>query len=948
MRIRSGYSFRTAVGHLEDVADRVKEIGWERWPLCDRMSTFGFARATKLAKARGLSMIYGVEIPCVYELGDKKPTTDCWTFFAIDDLRPLHELVSQATDNPGKEPSLTYAQALNATGVVAVAGERLLVDRLPETLPGHFFVSLGPSTPIGLLRRAIRRQLPFIATSDNYYPRPEDLEFYRATLGRRAGTQTYPRHIMSDEELKAWLLRNGVPPETVSQAFANRLWAMEQCRATLKQATLLKPERPATLRRLCEIGAAKRGVDLKDPVYAERLDRELATIADKDFEDYFYILADLMAFAKENMVIGPARGSSCGSLVCYLLEITAIDPIPFGLIFERFIDLNRKDLPDIDADFSDAKRHLVFEYAEQKYGKDRVARLGTVGMFKAKSALNQAGMSLQIPKWRTDKLADSIIERSSGDSRVMNSLEDTLLTTDAGRAIMKEHPEIIVSARMEGHPSVSSQHAAGLLLTQDPIAEYVAVNARTRAAWCDKKDAETLNLLKVDALGLTQLSIFERTLELIGERPTSHYLERIPFDDPVAFEVLNKKQYAGIFQFTGTALRSLANQITFEKLDDLVAMTALARPGPLASGGAMAWINRRNGEPVPPPLHPLLGELTADTYGVVMYQETVMKITRELGQFSWADTAAIRKLMSNRSGDEAFRRFEDQFLQGATDNGMSRDAALTVWKQIDTMGSWAFNKSHAVAYGIVSYWCCWLKGHYPLEFAAATLDAEADPAKQLGLLRELDREGTKYRPVDPDHSTHKWEVAVRDGQKILVGPLTAIKGVGSAKVNEVIAARAAGKELKPGLRKLLENAKTEIDSLNPIADRVRELHPDLTKINIFSTPWAVKDVQAGVRGEVMIFALVKKIAPRDENEAINVQKRGGKIVTGPTQSLNSFFADDTDEIFCKVDRFNYERMGRKIVEEGKTGKSLYAIKGTVPPNFRMIQVKAVRYLGEMD
>ena len=949
MRIRTGYSFKSAAGHLPDVMARVKSLGWGVAPISDRMSTFGFTRWTKLCKAEGLRPIYGVEIPCVVELGEKHPITDNWTFFAMDSLRFIHELVGAATGNPGKDPVLTYAQALAARGVVAVAGERLLVDALPPVLPGTFFLSLAPSTPKGLIRRAVARNLPFLATSDNYYTEEEDLEFYRVTLGARSSTQTYPRHIMTDEELRSWLVRNEVPPNLIDQAFANRSWAMDRCHATQKIAKLYKPHKEVSLFEMCQAGAVKKGVNLQDPVYAERLTHELEIIKNKDFEDYFYILADLVNFAKQRMVVGPARGSSSGSLVCYLLNITAIDPIPYGLLFSRFIDPNRMDLPDIDVDFSDVRRHLVFEYAEKKFGKDRVARLGSVGLFKSKSALRQAGISLRIPQWRLDKLSDSIIERSSGDSRAMNSLEDTLLTTDAGRAIAKEHPELMVVVKMEGHPSLSSQHAAGLLLTEEPMAEYVAVNSHTHAAWCDKKDAEVLNLLKVDALGLVQLSIFERCLELMGEKQTSEFLERIPLDDPKAFDVLNKWHFSGIFQFTGVALRSLATQIKFSKLDDLIAMTALARPGPLASGGSTSWIKRRMGqEEVPPSIHPTLGKMTEETYGVVMYQETVMYIAKEIGRFTWGETNQIRKLMSNRQGNEAFGKFEQKFVDGAVQDGMSPQDALALWKQIDKMGSWAFNKAHAVAYGIVSYWCCWLKANYPLEFAAATLDAEADPAKQLAFLRELDKEGITYTPVDPDHSTHKWEVADKGNQKVLVGPLTAIKGVGSAKVNEVIAARNGGRELRPALRKQLETAKTEIDSLTPIADRIKEIHPDLTEINIFSKPMAIKDVRPGVRGDVMIFALAKKIAPRDENEAINIQKRNGKILTGPTQSLNTFFTDDTDEIFCKIDRFAYERLGRKIVEQGKSGKSLYAIKGTIPPNFRMIQVKAVRYLGEMD
>lgn len=959
MRIRSGYSFRTAVGHLPDVISRIKDIGWTAAPLSDTMSTFGFNRWTKACEKAGLRPVYGVQIPCVVELGAKKPTTDIWTFFALDSLRPLHDLIYKATNNPGKEPTLLYAQALAAEGVIVIAGERLLVDKLPP-VHDRFYVALSPSTPKGLIKRVTAAGLRLLASSDNYYPRPEDKEVYRVGLGWRSGTQTYPMHILSDEELQAWFLQEGIELSVIGEAQLNRTKVIDMCRATLKQAQLLVPEKPQTLRAMCEIGAVKRGVDLTDPVYAERLERELKLIAEKRYEDYFYILADIVGYAKTQMVVGPARGSSCGSLACYLLDITAIDPIPYGLIFERFIDVNRMDLPDIDIDFSDVKRHLVFEYAERKYGRERVARLGTVGMFQARSALNQVGISLDIPKWEIEKLADSIIERSSGDSRVNNSLEDTLVGTDAGKGLLKKHPEVMIASKLEGHPQLAGQHAAGLLLTAEPIAEYVAMDARTRAAWCDKKDAEDLNLLKIDALGLTQLSIFERTMELIGVKPVSGWLEKIPLDDPAAFAVLNKRHYSGIFQITGTSVRALANQITFEKLDDVVAMSAICRPGPLASGGAMAWIHRRNGEPVPAGVHPLLSELTAETYGVVLYQETVMRITRELGQFSWADTAKIRKLMSARMGDEAFEMWWVKFRDGAVANGMAEAEARVVWDQINSFGSWAFNKSHSVAYGIISYWCCWLKAHHPLAFAAATLDAEKDPGKQLAILRELDSEGVGYVPIDVEHSVDRWSIAERDGKQVLIGPLTAVKGIGPAKMREIMDSRTSGTLLKPGLVKQLTNARTEVDSLFPIADRVKALHPDLSAINIFSDPRAVIDVQPGaIRGEVMVFAKVTKISPRSENEAINVAKRNGRVLTGPEQSINIFAQDDSDEIFLKIDRYFYARpatmedgtpttIGLKFLSQARAGRTLFAFKGTVPGDFRMIKLTAVRWLGEME
>jgi DNA-directed DNA polymerase III PolC len=944
MRIRTGYSFRTAIGHIPEALDRIKEIGWKVAPISDRCSTFGFVKWTKACAERKLRPIYGVEIGVTASLGERRPVLDYWTFFAKGNIRALHDLIWLATSNPGKEPSLLYEEALAAEGVIKIAGERCLTDCIPKGTHKDFYVALSPSTPTGLLKRAKARKLKMIASGDNKYPVAGDFELYRVMLWIKAGSQTYPQHILSNDE---W--SEAVPGSAADKkaARSHLAGAIKKCTAVLQRASLLVPDKPLSLREMCVQGADKKGCDISDPVYAARLDKELGLIEEKKYEDYFYIITECISWAKARMVVGPARGSSGGSLVCYLLDITAIDPIPYGLIFERFIDTNRDDLPDIDIDFSDQKRHLVFEHLEQLYGEERVARLGTVGTFRARSALNQAGKSLKVPIWKIAKLTDSIIVRSSADARAMLALQDTLENTDAGKDLLGEYPELILAGRLEGHPNVSSQHAAGVVVTQDPIKDFVAVDYNTKAAWCEKKDAEHLNLLKIDALGLTQLSIFERTLELIGEEPISGWLEKLPTTDQRAYDVLNAGHYAGIFQFNGMALRSLADQVTVDCFDDIVALTALARPGPLATGGANDWVKRKKGEEFEAAAHPLLDELTEDTFGTVVFQETVMNIVRQIGKMSWQDTSSIRRGMSGSLGDEFFAQYRVRFIDGAVETGLTEEAAKEVWEQVNTFGSWAFNKSHAVAYGLVSYWCCWLKAYHPVEFAAATLDSETEVDRQLGMLRELDEEGIHYTPVDADHSTDKWSV-VREGNVTrLVGPLSNIKGIGPAKLRAVLDARSSEQELSPALAKQIKNAKTPIDSLWPIKDKVRSF--DLDKLNVVTEPTPVAEVQTnGQRQQVTIFAIVKRVAPRDENDPANVQKRGGKVLSGPTQAINLFFADDTGEIFCKIDRFKYGKLGAAFLEKARAGKSIFAIRGEVPDDFRMIRVSLFRYLGEID
>lgn len=947
MRVRTGYSFRTAVGHVPELISRIKEIGWTVAPISDRLSTFGFNRWTKAARKAGLRPAYGFELAVVPTMGEKKPTTDYWTFFAMDSLRPLHELFGKATLKPGKEPSLLYKEVLAAQGVIKIAGERCRFDELGEGISDpNLYFGLTPSVSKGAWRAAKAAGMRPLAMSDNYFPRVEDKEFYRVALGRRAFTQTYAMHLLSDSEWREAMEFIATKDE-MDAALSHRDAALAQCSAELRSGTLFQPEREATLQELCERGAARVGCDLSDPVYAARLGRELALIEEKGFADYFYIIADIVSWAKERMVVGPARGSSCGSLVCYLLDITTVDPIPYGLIFERFIDINRADMPDIDIDFSDKRRHLVFDYAEERFGRDHVARLGTVGMFKPRSALQQTGMALRIPGWRVEKVLDGLIERSSADARSGMALADTLMETEEGRKLMADFPEAVIAGRMENHPSNASQHAAGIVVTKEPLIEYVAVDHRAKAVHCDKVDAEELNLLKIDALGLTQLSIFERVLELIGKPARSGFLETIDLNDPLAFEVLNKKHFSGIFQFTGQTLQGLAKQVTINKLEDIVSITALARPGPMTTGGAASWAKRREGKEKVETLHPMMTEITKDTFGVTVYQEQVMNIVRIIGKMSWEDVSAVRKGMSKRMGSDYFARYYARFLEGALENGLKEETAAAIWKQINTFGAWAFNRSHAVAYGIVSYYCCWLKAHYPVEFAAATLDAEDDPMKQIVMLRELEAEGVGYVPVDPEHSTDRWEPVEKDGKKFLVGPLTNVKGIGPATVIEIMKSRERGEPIRPSILKKLASARTAVDSMFPVRDRVRNA-VDLEALKIFTQPTPVVKCEPGVVGEVMIIAIVTKINPKDENEEANVIKRGGRVYSGPHLSLGMFAKDDTDEIYCKINRYKYEQLALPVIQRGRAQKAVYAIKGRIPAGFRMIDVTQMRYICDMD
>jgi DNA polymerase III alpha subunit len=948
MRIRTGYSFRAAVGHLKSVMARLKECEYPVAPISDRASTFGFVKWRKLCQKEGMRPIFGVELGVTASLNAKKLTVDYWTFFAKDSLVPLNVLFELATKQFRYEPQITYQQAMEAEGLIKIVGHRSLLDQFKPQK--DLYVGLSPSASRAYIAAALKAKHRLIATGDNKYTNHDDAGLYETVLGsRNASLQTYPQHILTNEEWRDAVAAK-VDTKAAAAAYRNREAAFKQCNADLVVGELLVPDKPLTLKKMCEVGAKRLGCDLKDKVYAARLKRELELIADKQFEDYFYIIADVVEWARARMLVGPARGSSCGSLVCYLLGITTVDPIPYGLIFERFIDVNRNDLPDIDIDFSDQRRQQVFDYMAKKYGQDRVARLGTVAMYKPRSAISEAGAALQVPKWKFEQVMESIIERSSGDARALQSIADTMNDTVAGRELISQYPEILISAKMEGHPRHYSQHAAGIILTQKPVNNYVAVDYRTGATQCDKKDAEELNLLKIDALGLTQLSVFEDALEMAGlDRLT---LEHIPLDDQAAFDVINKGQFSGIFQYNGVVLQNLAKQFTTDELEDIISVTALARPGPLTSGGASTWVSRKAGkQPVAYP-HPLFEPYLSNSLGVVIYQEQVMEIARHIGGLSWEDVTALRKAMSKSLGKEYFDQYGDRFKAGAVARGIPLDLTTKIWDDMCAYGAWAFNRSHSVAYGLISYQCCWLKAHYPFEFAAATLSHETEPEKQIKTLREMDKEGFGYVPVDAEHSIDRWTTGYVDGKKVLLGPVNNVKGIGPKMVSAIVSSRKRGEPLPSRAAKLLANPKTAIDSLWPIRDAVRRIMPDPTARNIYTEPTAIEDMQIQPHDQdFLAFCTVARLNLRNENEVVNVVKRGGKEYTdGLYTSLNLQLQDDTDIIFGKINRFKFPEMGQAVVDRGSPGKVLYAVKGRMRGGFtfRMLNITAIRFIGMMD
>ena len=396
---------------------------------------------------------------------------------------------------------------------------------------------------------------------------------------------------MSEAEMRG-AFTNMLSKEQLQSAEMNAVnIAAQASSAELRKAPLIKLQ--GDVEALCRAGIKLRlkakQIKKWTPEYEQRLVRELKLVKEKEFDSYFLMVADMVMWAKERMLVGPARGSSAGSLACYLMGITEVDPMPYGLMFERFVDVTRKDLPDIDIDFPDTTRDQVYTYLREKYGEPQVARIGTISEYKPKSALGEVAKKLQIPPWETAAVKDAMFVRSSGDSRVNNCLMDTLNETEPGQALLRKFPAIALAGEIEGHASHAGLHAAGVIVCNEPVSNFCTV--ADGVAQLDKIDAEALNLLKIDVLGLRTLSVIEDS-KIMSNKD----IYNLQYNDKRVFDLINSGKFSGIFQWEGQALQSLTSQITIASFDDMAHITALARPGPLGGGAAGKFSERHSGK----------------------------------------------------------------------------------------------------------------------------------------------------------------------------------------------------------------------------------------------------------------------------------------------------------------------------------------------------------------
>ncbi len=923
-KVRTEYNFGSVYGQIGKVIDQCDS---DRVLIADR-NTWGHVPFYEACKKKGKQAIFGVEIGVVDDLfTSKEKTPQMWALIIARSgkgLKELYQLVNSSEKFKYYQPRISFDDLADLSKDLSVIVQNSAhvarVSKLKnvwlEASPASYRVSMSNSA---------KYNIPMIAVCDNYFPQPTDRQAYEV-FSRFPESKTTPMYILD----RAGLERSmpGLPKECFEKAWDT---LCKGIKVDLPKAENVKVESKKSLLELCKIGAKKRGINLKDKVYSERLKRELELIKQKAFEDYFYLVADLCIEAKKVMLVGPARGSSAGSLVCYLLEITEVDPIPHDLLFERFIAITRPDLPDIDIDFPD--KDWCFRYLQKKYGEDNVAHIGTVLRYQAKSAITDVGKALQIPAYELKDVKDAIIERSGGDARAALCIRDTFESLDIGKALVEKYPSIMIAADLEEHAKSSGIHAAGIIVCNEPINHYCGVTAES-VACIDKKDAEKINILKIDALGLRTLIILQDVLEQLGKK--NEFLYTLPIEDQKAFDVLNEGRFAGIFQFEGFALKSLTKQMGIREFNDITSITSLARPGPLHCGAANDFVARRTGK-VEWETTEVLKPFTKDTLGVIIYQEQVMAISRNIGQFTWADVATIQKAMAKSMGDEFFGAYEAKFIVGAMTIGMKKNDALELWKTMCTFGSWAFNKSHGVSYGLVSYWCCYLKAHFPLEFAVATLRNLKEDDQAVKILRELVKEGFEYVPFDPVLSQLNW--SVQDGK--LVGGWLGVKGVGEKKALTMMAKIANQVKLTESESKFAYSPTVTWENIFECEKRFGAYYSDYESQGLSMPVSYIVDVNKD--GEFIVIGKLKEKNQRDMNEYQSLQKRGGKIIKHNNIWLNMSIEDDTDSILATIPRSIYEELGKPIVENGKIG-DWYLFRGKLQGGWRKLIISKVKKL----
>jgi len=836
LHAHSEYSILDGAVKIPDLVHHTKEKGMKALALTDHGNLFGVIEFYKTALKHRIKPIIGMEAYIAENsLEEKNPNENLSHLTLIaENEKGYKNLLYLSTISYLKgfyyKPRIDK-QLLreNSEGLIALSGclkgeipqkilredeegaRRALLEYLDIFGKENFYLELqeiGLEENIivnkKLLEFAAHYEVNIVATNDVHFLTPQDHLLQDVLICIQTGKKLDDENRLKIRTNKIYLRSPAEMWEIfgeIEEALTNTLVIAERANVKLEldptRVHLPKFEIPEGyrdaddfLRQLAVEGLNRKFGGNIPEEYKRRLDYELEVMKEMGFSGYFLIIWDLVREARRRGIpVGPGRGSAVGSLVLYALDVTEIDPIRYNLIFERFLNPERISPPDVDMDFSDIRREELIEYLRNKYGEESVAQIITFGRVMAKGVIRDVARVLGFPYKEADRIAKLIPNGADLDEALEQVSELKSLSGKGEKYKML----FDISRRIEGQIRNISTHAAGLVIAPGKIYEHAPLYKSTDgtiSTQFDMKSLEELGLLKIDLLGLRTLTIIDWTVKEVRKRHNPDFkIEEIPLDDLATYELLSRGETQGIFQLESEGFQNILRRIKPTKFEDLIAIVALYRPGPIKSGMLESFIRRKRGEEEVEYLHERLEEVLSETYGVIAYQEQVMQIASTLAGFSMGEADLLRRAMGKKKV-EIMEKQRVQFVEGCMKNGISREEAEKIFKAIEPFAGYGFNKSHAAGYALLAYRTAYLKAHYPLEFLTANLSAEMNTQdfqkKIYKFVAEARRLGFGVLPPDINKSEYKFSI---HGENSILFGLGAVKNVGESAVRAIMDAR---------------------------------------------------------------------------------------------------------------------------------------------------------------
>ena len=845
LRVKSAYSLLEGATRPGELAELARDHAMPAVAVTDANNLFGVFEISETLAKRGVQPIVGCLLSV--DLDDKpvaagmvsrhKPAQLPVLVQNADGYRNLSKLLSGAylKAAPGDWPCVKTADlAAHSEGLIALTGgpggplNSLIANGQPEAadevfkklvaiFPNRLYVELQRhglaeerAAEEGLIDRAYALDLPLVATNDVHFGSAAMYEAHDALLCIADGTyvsQQDRRKLTREHRFKS-AEEMAMQFADLPEAIENTVQIAKRCAFRPKKRSPILPQfvpesglSPAEeLRAQAEAGLKRRladhGTFAEENVYRDRLEFELSVIIRMDFPGYFLIVSDFMKWTRANGIPVGVRGSGATSLVAWSLDITNLDPIRFGLLFERFLNPERVSMPDFDIDFCQERRDEVVRYVQHKYGEDRVAHIIALGSLQARAAVRDAGRVLQMPLGLVDRIA-KLIPNPPGKPV---SLKDALETEPRLQQIAESEPIaqqlFSIVGKIEGLYRHASTHPAGVVIGDRPLDEIVPLYRDPRSEMpvtqFDYEDAEKSGLVKFDFLGLKTLTVIAKAEELLKQRGIVLHTQSIDFNDHKTFEMLSRGESVGVFQLEGAGMRDLLRKMRPDHINDLVALVALYRPGPMDS--IPKYIAVKNGKEKPEYLDPTLEPILKETYGVMTYQEDVMNIARELAGYSLGEADLLRRAMGKKIASE-MAVHEEKFVKGAQERGVQKGIAQQIFEQAAKFAGYGFNKGHAAAYAQVAYQTAFLKANYPVEFLAASMTLDIGNTDRLNIFRqEAQRLGV--RVLAPDINRSQSYFACDAAENVVFYALAAVKGVGKQAMEHVVEMREEGGQFK--------------------------------------------------------------------------------------------------------------------------------------------------------